>query len=82
MRLEWAPGKERRVQGPALAENKNDSKISSFKLHFSFPQTQEGEFRKRLVSPTLPFYCSPFDMITNPICQSPETRFSLDMMYQ
>jgi hypothetical protein len=33
MRLEWAPGKERRVQGPALAENKKDSRISFFKLH-------------------------------------------------
>jgi hypothetical protein len=37
MRLECAPGKERRVQGPALAENENDSKISSFKLHLLLP---------------------------------------------
>lgn len=51
MRLECAPGKERRVQGPALAEDRNDSKISSFKLHLLLP-TNPG--RRILQTPGKP----------------------------
>jgi hypothetical protein len=47
-----------------------------------FQQALGGGTCERLVSQPLFLLVSFFDMITKPICQSPETRVSLEMMFQ